>query len=200
MKEMWDERYSAEIYVYGKSPNAFFREQLDRLAPGRLLLPAEGEGRNAVYAAGRGWQVDAFDYSDAGFRKAMALAKEFGVQINYQVTPFDNYNFQKEQYNSIGLIYFHLPASQRESFHRKIIDSLVPGGTIILEAYHKTQLGRNTGGPQSPELLYDEKSIVRDFKNLFIKKLNVLTVHREEGLFHSGEARVIQCVATKSNQ
>jgi len=197
MKEMWDERYSAETYVYGKTPNDFFRQQVDSIPAGRLLLPGEGEGRNAVYAAGRGWKVDAFDYSEAGFQKAMALAKEFNVEINYKVVPFEDYNFPNEHYDAIGIIYFHILASQRESFHRKVIDSLVPGGSIILELYHKTQLGRNTGGPQSLELLYDEKSLAHDFKNLHIEKLDVLTVHREEGLFHSGEARVIQFIATK---
>lgn len=46
--------------AYGTEPNAFFKAQLDQLTPGRLLLPAEGEGRNAVYAAKKGWEVAAF--------------------------------------------------------------------------------------------------------------------------------------------
>ena len=50
MKDFWNERYDEESYAYGNSPNVFFKQQLDKLKVGSLLLPAEGEGRNAVYA------------------------------------------------------------------------------------------------------------------------------------------------------
>ena len=62
-KQFWDDRYSSGNYIYGTQPNRFFKEQIDKLEPGKLLLPAEGEGRNAIYAAREGWQVDAFDIS-----------------------------------------------------------------------------------------------------------------------------------------
>ncbi len=39
----WDERYAQDEYVYGKQPNEFFRQQLQPLRPGKILLPAEGE-------------------------------------------------------------------------------------------------------------------------------------------------------------
>jgi hypothetical protein len=61
MIDFWNARYSAAEYAYGTEPNAFFKAQLDQLTPGRLLLPAEGEGRNAVYAAKKGWEVAAFE-------------------------------------------------------------------------------------------------------------------------------------------
>ena len=69
MKEFWNERYAAENYVYGTLPNTFFKYELSRLRPGKILLPAEGEGRNAVYAAEQGWDVYAFDYSHEAKRK-----------------------------------------------------------------------------------------------------------------------------------
>jgi len=78
MIDFWNARYAAAEYAYGTEPNAFFKAQLDQLTPGRLLLPAEGEGRNAVYAAKKGWEVVAFDQSDAGQKKALKLAKETG--------------------------------------------------------------------------------------------------------------------------
>lgn len=48
MKDFWNERYSREEFIYGKQPNEFFKEQLDKLKTGSILLPAEGEGRNAL--------------------------------------------------------------------------------------------------------------------------------------------------------
>jgi hypothetical protein len=58
MSQFWDQRYQTEEYAYGKEANAFFSAQLKKTAPGCLLLPGEGEGRNAVYAAKKGWMVD----------------------------------------------------------------------------------------------------------------------------------------------
>ena len=55
MKEFWDTRYAEIDFAYGKTPNTFFKDSIDKLTPGKLLLPADGEGRNAVYAATKGW-------------------------------------------------------------------------------------------------------------------------------------------------
>ena len=64
--EYWNQRYSNAKYVYGEEPNQFFATQLSALKAGSLILPCEGEGRNAVYAASLGWTVDAFDGSLEG--------------------------------------------------------------------------------------------------------------------------------------
>ena len=66
----WDERFSAKEYIYGTEPNEYVKEQLAKLKPGRILFAAEGEGRNAVYAATKSWDVVAFDPSKAGKQKA----------------------------------------------------------------------------------------------------------------------------------
>jgi Tellurite resistance protein TehB len=75
MKDFWNTRYKEESYAYGIEPNAFFKENIDKLVPGKILLPAEGEGRNAVYAARKGWEVTAFDFSDEAKIKTLKLAQ-----------------------------------------------------------------------------------------------------------------------------
>ena len=82
---MWNKRYAQKEYFYGKQPNEFFRKQLLKFPPGRILLPAEGEGRNAVFAALSGWDVVAFDTSTEAKKKAEKLAKENKVQISYSI-------------------------------------------------------------------------------------------------------------------
>jgi hypothetical protein len=59
MNNFWDERYADEEYVYGTTPNQYFKQELEKLTPGKILLPGEGEGRNAVFAATQGWKVTA---------------------------------------------------------------------------------------------------------------------------------------------
>lgn len=58
MKEFWNDRYSRNDFAYGEEPNEYFKEQLAKINPGRILLPADGEGRNGVFAAKKGWQVE----------------------------------------------------------------------------------------------------------------------------------------------
>ena len=81
----WNDRYSNEEFAYGEEPNNYLKEQLEKLNPGTILFPAEGEGRNAVFAAKLGWEVWAFDISAEGKDKAMKLVATNNVAIDYQV-------------------------------------------------------------------------------------------------------------------
>ena len=93
MKEFWNARYNTESYAYGKNPNQYFKDQIGLLPPGKKLLAAEGEGRNAVYAASLGWDVFAYDFSEKAYQRAMALAREKQVEINYQIASLSDLTF-----------------------------------------------------------------------------------------------------------
>ena len=83
MKTTWDERYRNTEYQYGINPNEFIAEKLSQLKPGRILIPAAGEGRDLVFAASLGWEAHGFDLSDQGEAKALKLARERKVNIHY---------------------------------------------------------------------------------------------------------------------
>jgi len=197
MNQFWDKRYSIEEYVYGKEPNEFFKKHLSNLKPGILLLPGEGEGRNAVFAASNFWEVHAFDPSKEGRKKAMKLAKERGVDLRYTINTYLDFAFFRDFYDAVGLFFTHQPAEMRIPFHKKVINSLKPGGQLIMETFHKKQINRDTGGPGNMELLFDETELRNDFAELELLELNVLTRKLSEGIFHNGEADVIQLVANK---
>ena len=197
--KFWDERFSVKEYIYGTEPNRFFKEQSDKLSPGKILLLGEGEGRNAVYAAKNGWKVDAVDYSNVAKNKAMDLAKKTGVNINYKIQQIQNFSPVKNYYDSVALIFFHISSMQRKSLHRKIIDSLVPEGIVIVEVYEKDQLGKTSGGPQNLEMLYSLDEIKSDFAELdtiILKKENIIL---DEGDKHTGEACIIRYVGKKKS-
>jgi len=194
MKDKWNERYSAPDYVYGTEPNEFFKEQLSKLPPGRLLLPGEGEGRNAVYAATRGWKVDAYDFSEQAVRKAQNLAQQKNVNIHYTVSSYEDYKYPLQYYDAAGLIYTHMPPDIRSPVHKKIIRSLKPGGILILEAFHKEQINYSSGGPKDIDMLYDEKELTSDFEGLQVLLLEKKKIHLQEGTFHSGDAVVLRFV------
>ena len=197
MESFWDTRYNSDTFVYGKDPNVFFASALEKLDPGRILLPGEGEGRNAVYAALMGWEVDAFDQSSVARIKAGFLMKEKGVQINYQVCELSDYNFQKEYYDVIGLVYIHLPPAGRKMLHRQAAEALKPGGRIILEAFHTSQLGNPTGGPRVPDMLFDKNTLLEDFYTLNQEFLEEATESLREGPFHQGSANLIRYIGKK---
>jgi len=197
MKGMWDDRYSASQFVYGKEPNGFFSAELSKREPGRILLPGEGEGRNAVHAARSGWEVDAFDQSRVGRDKAHAYASEVNVQINYEVCPLEEFHFKANQYDVVALVYFHGAHTERKYLHRKAIESLKPGGRLILEAFHKEQLGKSTGGPGSLNMLFDEEMLLSDFTGLKPELIEKQILTLNEGAYHQGEASVIRYTGVK---
>jgi hypothetical protein len=199
MKEFWNERYSTDEYVYGRDPNTFFREHLTQLPPGKILLPGEGEGRNAVFAASLGWEVHAFDVSEAGQRKAHRLAGEAGVTIQYTLAPYMEFDNQGVLYDAIGLFFTHQPAEMRKQFHSRLLSMLAPGGILIMEKFHKEQLHRNTGGPGNVDFLVDKTEVREDFGSLEVLELNHLVRPLDEGPFHQGEAVVLQFVGKKKN-
>jgi len=83
-KNMWDKRYSEPGLAYGTEPNEFFRQAIDSMKSGKLLLPGEGEGRNAIYAASRGWNVTALDISEVASKKALEWADRDKQEINHE--------------------------------------------------------------------------------------------------------------------
>jgi SAM-dependent methyltransferase len=197
MQDFWDQRFSEEGYAYGKAPNAFLQQELPKLSPGRILFPAEGQGRNAVFAASLGWQVYAFDPSTAGRASALDLAKERGVTINYTLADFEHFNAEPSSFDSIAFIYAHPPPGTRERCHRRLLAMLREGGTIILEGFSKGQLGRTSGGPQDPVMLFSEEELRSDFaamRTLIVKSAEITL---SEGKYHRGVASVVRLLGVK---
>lgn len=198
MINFWNKRYGNQEYIYGKTPNVFFAEQLQNLKPGKLLLPCEGEGRNAVFAASKDWEVQAFDTSEAGKIKATKLAAENNVDIDYLIDDAVTVKYPQNSFEVIAFIYAHFPPAVRKQIHQKALIWLKPGGKIILEAFNPKQLQNNSGGPKELEMLYTEEMLRNDFEGLTIEILETKTIELNEGEHHKGKADSIQFVGTKN--
>lgn len=196
-KQFWDSRYSENETVYGTEPNTFFKTFIDGHKEGNLLLPAEGEGRNAVYAAKKGWKVNAFDFSEVAREKALKFAVANEVSIEFDLLKIEDYEPIK-MYHTIALIFVHLEKEVRKKFHTAICNSLQPSGYLIIEAYSKKQLSLGTGGPKNVELLYDMATLMNDFNDLKILQIAQTEITLNEGSFHNGPSSVIRMVAQKS--
>lgn len=197
MKGMWNTKYGGEDYFYGKKPNVFFKGQIKNIKPGTIFFPAEGEGRNAVYAAKNGWSVDAIDSSEAGRDKAMKLAKEEACTINYMLSDIFDLDLQGNKYDVVVWCFLHLPETQRTAYIQKLIKSIKPGGRLILEAFSKNQWGRTSGGPKNIDLLYKLEDLKRDLKQLQLVIAEETETMLDEGTGHKGKAKVIRIIAIK---
>ena len=193
----WNKKYNANEYVYGIEPIPYFIEVLERYRPDNLLLPGEGEGRNAVYAAKKGVKVFAFDQSRTAYQKAQKLAKEHGVQIDYKVCDILESNYPRQYFQMIGIFYLHLPVEVRQKAHQHLLNFLAPGGVLVLEAFHKRNIG-NDFGPKTVEMLYDEITLKADFQSLVIEEYfenHYVFSHGCDD--HRGQAELIRFCAIK---
>lgn len=203
MKEMWNARYGAKDYAYGTEPNTFFAETLvNYQLTGKLLLPAEGEGRNAVFAAKNGMSVSAFDISEEGKKKALALAAANNVSIDYEVGDFLKMDFTTSSFDSAALIYAHFPPPILSIYHQRIVEILKPNGLIILEGFSTNNLpyreaNPKIGGPDKIEMLFSIEKIKNEFPNLEILQLEEVEVNLNEGLYHQGKGKVIRFIGRK---
>jgi hypothetical protein len=198
----WDERYKEPEFAYGKTPNLYFKQWLDGRTPGSILMPADGEGRNGVYAARCGWKVTSFDQSAEGRVKALELATETGVQINYLVGDLEHLQFDRESFDAIGLIFAHFDADKKPRFHRKLDGCLRSGGVVILEAFSKSHLSYialdpNVGGPKDLDMLYSKEEIIADFPNYDVLYLAEEETVLHEGNYHNGVGSVLRFVGCK---
>lgn len=201
-KQMWEARYQSEEYAYGETPNEFFAIWLSKLNPGHILMPADGEGRNGVFAAKSGWNVTSFDLSTAGKKKALQLAASQHVTLNYQAGDLEALEFEPQSYDAIALIYAHFAADRKSVFHQKLQYYLKPGGCIILEGFSKKHLdlvSRNpkVGGPKDINQLFSTKELATDFKGYEFLLLEETKIDLNEGKHHIGEGSVIRMVAVK---
>ncbi len=192
----WNARFGAEPTVYGEGPNVFFAKQLRALTPGRILLPGDGEGRNAVHAAEQGWSARSFDASSVGVEKALALAAKRGVSLTAEVGDAATWD-PGEAFDAIALCYLHLPPPLRADFHPRVARWLKPGGTLILEGFGPGQLAFTSGGPKALEMLFTTAMLEADFADLEVQLCVTEEAVLDEGPYHQGRAELTRLVARR---
>ncbi len=196
MSAFWDKKFAAAEFVYGTAPNNYFKQCIDSLTPGKILVPGAGEGRDAVYAATQGWDTRAIDMSVKGREKTMLLAATHNVHVNYEIADAADYTTH-EQFDAIGMIYFHLPPVLRAAFHKKMIHCLKPGGLLFIEVFTPAQLVTGSFGPKDVTMLYTAEMLAGDFAELQIMENRELETVLDEGTHHNGKASIIRFKATK---
>ena len=173
-QKRWNDRFGREEFTFGKEPNPFLKKHIRLLPKGKALDIAAGEGRNAVFLAQHGFEVDAVDISEKGLKKARKLAREKGVKINTFLIDLDQYQIKKERYDLIANFYF-----LRRRLIPKIKKELKKGGKVIFETYLLEHRTLGTGGPKQAKYFLKPNELLelfKDFRILFYR----------EGIFKEG--------------
>ena len=196
---MWDQRFSGDDYLFGREPNDYLRSKAPLLpAGGSVLCVADGEGRNSVWLAQQGFNVQAFDISEVGVAKARLLASEAGVSVDYTVADCEQYDWAAQSHDGVVAIFIQFADPElRARLFAKMVRALKPGGVLILQGYTPRQLDYKTGGPGQLSHLYTADLMREAFKDLQIVELVEYEAELNEGARHAGRSALLGLVATK---
>jgi SAM-dependent methyltransferase len=208
--ERWNERYrQAEGFLFGDGPNRWLAHQvewLDRLAAAprvrgeapRGLSVADGEGRNSVWLAGRGWSVDAFDFSPIAVQRARQFAAARTADVNFSIADLADANWPPERYQAVIAIFFQFASPElRAAAFSGMARALEPGGLLVIEGYGLRQLQYRTGGPGVAENLYTLPMLLAAFDGWPTLASRDADVDLVEGTGHVGRSHVVSLVLRK---
>jgi len=159
----WNKRYDTETYILGKEPVEFLKEHINILPGGKALDIAMGEGRNAVFLAKNGFEVDGCDVSEIAVKKTLGLAKENNVRVNAFVADLEIYKLPKDAYDVVACFYY-----LQRSLIPQIKEALKPGGMVIYETYTIENWERGFEGPKNRDYLLKTNELLDLFKDLTI--------------------------------
>lgn len=196
----WDDRYSRDEYVFGEAPNAFLAAQIDHLPKsGKALAIADGEGRNGVWLAEQGLDVVSIDASPVGLDKAKKLAARRAVPLKTHLLDISDYDWPAERFDVVAGIFFQFAGPElRDAIFAGMIETLKPGGLLILQGYGPRQLEYKTGGPGILENLYTEALLAEKFAALEILHLGDRDGEVAEGSAHVGKSHLVDLVGRKA--
>lgn len=195
--QFWEQKYAGPGYAYWTEPNEHVAAMAHLIPPGPVLCLAEGEGRNAVFLAGRGHAVTAVDGSAAGLAKAQVLAASRAVTIATQVVDLADYTIAPAAWSGIVATWAHLPPALRRRVNAGIVQGLRPGGVMILEAYTPAQIAFGTGGPKDPTLCMTLSALREELAGLEFIIARECERDVVEGTSHTGRAAVVQICARR---
>ena len=127
----WETRYRAGDRPHDGPPSDLLRRWLPEAAPRRALDVATGLGRNALYLARAGYQVDAVDISPTALREAARRARREGLRgIRWIAADLDRWRPPRGQYDVVVNSFY---------LNRRLLPALRaavrPGGVLIVETH-----------------------------------------------------------------
>jgi len=200
--DFWNSRFSEGGYAYGERASRLLMAHMDTFSEGQTaLVPACGEGRDAVFLARMGLEVTAVDLSAVALEKGVTLASQHGVTVDWQHADLSTWEWPTEAYDVVASIFLHTPKAMRPNLHANLLNALKPNGHLFLEGFTPEQIeyqkSHNSGGPQNVDMLFTQALIQNDFAKAESRAMWTGIEHLEEGTYHTGPAALIRAIFKK---
>jgi SAM-dependent methyltransferase len=198
-RDSWNERFAGEAYVFGTRPAAFVVDNAHVIAPrSRVLVPADGEGRNSVYLAELGHRVVATDIAENGIAKARKLANARGVNVEFRHLDLQGWTWPEAEFDAVVAVFIQFaPPALRQEIFAGMWRTVRPGGVVLLHGYTPKQLEYRTGGPSAVEQLYTEDLLRTAFAAWDVVRLVAYERDLDEGEGHKGRSAIIDLIARR---
>jgi len=195
---MWDKVFAESGYAYGTEANDFLQAAFSVIPKGgRVLMLADGEGRNGVFMAEQGYRALSLDSSKVGLEKATLLAKQRGVELETLCVDLAEYQPEVESFDAIVSIFCHFPEPLKARVHQLCDAALKPGGYLLFESYTPKQLEYKTGGPAKAEMMSSLACLQSAFPKYRLEQGEELDRVINEGRLHNGLSAVVQLILQK---
>jgi SAM-dependent methyltransferase len=161
-QESWEERYSQPDHVWSGKVNHWLAEIAGDLAPGRALDLACGEGGDALWLAGRGWQVTAVDFAASALQRGAAQAEATGLadRITWLQADLGAGWQPPGTFDLVTMQFLHTPANEARDAALRAAWAAT-SGTLLVVAHDPSNLTEGSGGgPPDPAVLYGPAEVL----------------------------------------
>jgi len=156
-------------------PAKFLLENILILPVGRVLDVAMGDGRNAIYLAGLGFQAEGVDISPESVQKAHEAAITQGKELYAHVVDLEKEPFIRPEQYDVIICFRYL----QRSLIPYMKNGLKSGGFIVYETYTIDQV--QFGKPKNPHFLLRHNELLDLFRDFHV-------IRYHEGIFEDNKA------------
>jgi thioredoxin reductase/2-polyprenyl-3-methyl-5-hydroxy-6-metoxy-1,4-benzoquinol methylase len=159
----WEERYRGKPTIWSGRPNPQLVAEATPLAPGRALDVGCGEGADAVWLAGRGWQVTAVDIATTALERAAAHAATLGAAVAGRIT-WTHADLREQPpaeagYDLVTAQYMHLPGDARRELFARLAAAVAPGGILLIVGHHPSDLRTTAHRMHFPDAMFTGEEV-----------------------------------------
>jgi SAM-dependent methyltransferase len=201
-RDFWNGRFATKSYIFGTRPAAFLIDNAHYIPPrSRVLVPADGEGRNSVFLAELGHRVVATDIAEEGIAKARKLAEARGVSVEFRHLDLQGWHWPDAELDAVVAVFIQFaPPAFRDEIFAGMRRAVRPGGVVLLHGYTPKQLDYRTGGPPLVEQLYTEELLRAAFGDWELLRIEAYERELDEGEGHQGRSAIIDLIARRPEE
>ncbi len=175
----YQQRYKGENYYWGLEPNRMCYDVMRLMPPTKPLKILDigcGEGKDAVFMARNGYEVSAFDISEAGLEKGKALAEQFGVYVDFYKADINDCHLTRtyDIIFSSGIFHFIKPETRGD----------------VLECL---KAHTNENGIHAINVFVDKPFVKGKTENRYPWKTGELFMHYHDWYIHTMKEEIFDC-------